>query len=74
MTPLPSKHSVTLAGHTTSVSLEPEFWAALKQIAKHRATSLNRLIGEIDARRGDRGLSSSLRVFVLAHHRSQGDA
>ena len=69
MTQPRAKHSVTLAGHTTSVSLEPEFWSALKQIAAGRTTSLNRLIGEIDASRGDRGLSSALRVFVLNHYR-----
>ena len=67
---MPAKHSVTLAGHTTSVSLEPEFWAALKEVAALRAMSVNRLIADIDATRGQRGLSSALRVFVLDQYRA----
>ena len=66
---MPVKHSVTLAGHTTSVSLEAEFWDALRQIAAARAISLNHLITDIDQARGQRGLSSALRVFVLDYFR-----
>jgi len=58
------KRSVMIAGHATSVSLEPEFWAALKSLAADRQVSLARLITEIDAGRTG-GLSSALRVFVL---------
>ena len=58
------KRSVLVAGHRTSVSLEPEFWDALKAIAERRNTSLNRLIAEIDAERSG-NLSSAIRVFVL---------
>ncbi|HYD98812.1 MAG TPA: ribbon-helix-helix domain-containing protein [Alphaproteobacteria bacterium] len=58
------KRSVLLAGHRTSVSLEPAFWEALKAIAAGRGQSLNALIAEIDARRGG-NLSSAIRVFVL---------
>ena len=58
------KRSVIIAGHRTSVSLEPEFWAALKDIALQRNVSINELVTEIDGqRRGN--LSSSLRVHVL---------
>ncbi|HEX6980375.1 MAG TPA: ribbon-helix-helix domain-containing protein [Alphaproteobacteria bacterium] len=58
------KRSVIIAGHRTSVSLEPEFWAALKEIAQHRALSINELVTEVDGqRRGN--LSSALRVYVL---------
>lgn len=58
------KRSVIIAGHRTSVSLEPEFWAALKDIAQHRNMSINELVTEIDGqRRGN--LSSALRVYVL---------
>ena len=60
------KRSVTIAGHATSVSLEPEFWAELRAIAAARGTSLNALVGEVDAARGARNLSSALRVHVLA--------
>ncbi len=58
------KRSVLVAGHRTSVSLEPEFWEALKRIADERGSSLNRLIADIDAGRNG-NLSSAIRVFVL---------
>ncbi|MBM3525140.1 MAG: ribbon-helix-helix domain-containing protein [Alphaproteobacteria bacterium] len=59
------KRSVSIAGHRSSVSLEPEFWEALKSIAAERGTSLDALVSEIDATRTRRNLSSALRVFVL---------
>jgi len=59
------KRSVLVAGHATSLSLEAEFWSALREIARRRGVSLNRLVASVDAsRRGN--LSSALRVFVLA--------
>jgi predicted DNA-binding ribbon-helix-helix protein len=59
------KRSVLVAGHATSVSLEPEFWEELRGIAAARGLSLNALIAEIDAGRGARNLSSALRVHAL---------
>ena len=59
------KRSVRIAGHPTSVSLEPEFWDALKALAAARGRSVERLIGEVDAARDGRNLSSALRVAVL---------
>jgi len=59
------KHSVVIAGHRTSVSLEDAFWRALKDIAAQEGVSLAALIARIDAGRGDANLSSTLRVFVL---------
>lgn len=65
----PEKHSLTLAGHRTSVSLEPEFWAAFRAIAEEKGTPINALAAEIDADRGvERGLASAIRVFVLEHY------
>lgn len=61
----PEKHSLTLHGHRTSVSLEPEFWAEFRNIAAKRSQTLNQLAAEIDAARGDVGLASAIRVFVL---------
>lgn len=58
------KYSVMIAGHRTSVSLEPEFYAALKKIAADKGMTPAELITQIDAERTD-SLSSSLRVFVL---------
>ena len=60
-----AKRSVMIAGHRTSVSLEAEFWAALQEIARARALSVQALIGAIDAERGGRNLSSAIRVHVL---------
>lgn len=61
----PVKHSLTLRGHRTSVSLEPEFWEAFRKIADTRGATLNGLAIEIDEARGDVGLASAIRVFVL---------
>lgn len=58
------KRSILIAGHATSVSLEPEFWDALKDIAEIRCLSLNQLVAEIDQGRSG-NLSSAIRVFVL---------
>lgn len=58
------KRSVDVAGHRTSVSLEAPFWDALAEIARHRGTSVSRLIADIDKERAG-NLSSALRVFVL---------
>ena len=66
------KRSVRVAGHPTSVSLEDEFWEALSNIAHSRDVSLTGLIDQIDASRGERGLSSAIRLFVLAHARTAG--
>lgn len=62
----PQKHSLTLHGHRTSVSLEPEFWDAFRALARRRGMGLNALASEIDAERGARGLASAIRLEVLA--------
>lgn len=70
MSTRPQKHSLTLRGHRTSVSLEPEFWKAFQEIAKIRGMALNALAAEVDETRGlDRGLASAIRVYVLNHYR-----
>jgi len=61
------KRSVLLAGHATSVALEPQFWDALEDVAAHRGLSLAALVTEIDLARGDQGLASACRLAVLAH-------
>lgn len=68
----PVKHSLTLHGHRTSVSLEAAFWAAFREIAEARGLPINALAAEIDAARsGDEGLASAIRVFVLSHYRDR---
>ena len=59
------KRSLTIAGHRTSLSLEPEFWEALNQAAAQRGMSLAALVAEIDTTRGGRNLSSAIRVWLL---------
>ncbi|WP_103255552.1 ribbon-helix-helix domain-containing protein [Tabrizicola aquatica] len=67
----PAKHSLTLHGHRTSVSLEPEFWEAFRAISAQLGVPLNQLAAEIDdSRQGDAGLASAIRVFVLNHYRA----
>ncbi|MCF3596250.1 ribbon-helix-helix domain-containing protein [Rhodobacteraceae bacterium LMO-12] len=68
----PVKHSLSLRGHRTSVSLEEEFWQAFRDIAAERSQPLNALAAEIDEARGlDGGLASAIRLFVLRHYRNR---
>ena len=66
----PVKRSVTIAGHQTSISLEPLFWQALEAAAAARTLPLNALIAEIDAIRitaaAPPNLASALRSWLLA--------
>jgi predicted DNA-binding ribbon-helix-helix protein len=66
----PIKRSVTIAGHQTSISLEPLFWAALEAAATVRALPLNALIAEIDVLRiaadDPPNLASALRSWLFA--------
>ena len=59
------KRSISIAGHRTSISLEAPFWEALKELAAKRERSVQALVSEIDAGRGENNLSSAIRVFVL---------
>ncbi|MEM1039022.1 MAG: ribbon-helix-helix domain-containing protein [Pseudomonadota bacterium] len=60
------KYSVTIRGHRTSLTLEPEFWDGLKDIATRRSQSMAALITAVDNKRGeDENLSSALRLRVL---------
>lgn len=59
------KHSITISGHKTSISLEPEFWMELKNICQIENKSLGKIITEIDETSINDNLSSKIRVFVL---------
>lgn len=63
----PIKRSVRIAGHSTSVSLEDEFWQALRDIARDRRLSLSALLTEVDKQRQGRSLASACRIFVLQY-------
>lgn len=59
------KRSLSIAGHSTSISLEEPFWRALKEIAAADGVSLAALVARIDGERKGIGLSSALRLHVL---------
>lgn len=67
---IPQKRSVTIAGHETSVSLEPIFWRALERAAAEQGLPLNALIARIDSERihAERppNLTSALRQWLFA--------
>ena len=66
MTGRPRKHSLTLRGHRTSVSLEAAFWQELQRLAAARNLSINELVAEIDTGRGvSSGLAAAIRLYIL---------
>ncbi|MEX1036090.1 MAG: ribbon-helix-helix domain-containing protein [Sneathiella sp.] len=58
------KHSVSIAGHRTSISLEQKFWDLIRASAQRQGMSLNELVTEIDVKRSG-NLSSAIRLYVL---------
>ena len=66
----PAKRSVEIAGHKTSISLEPVFWEMLKDAALREGLPLNALVARIDAERlgadTPPGLASAIRVWLVA--------
>ena len=69
----PRKRSVLIAGHATSISLEPMFWRALEAAAKERGVPVNALVAEIDVERLDAArppnLTSAIRQWLFARER-----
>lgn len=65
----PVKRSVMIAGHATSISLEPVFWDALKRAAEEMALPLSALVARIDAKRiavpAPSNLASAIRVWLM---------
>jgi predicted DNA-binding ribbon-helix-helix protein len=70
----PVKRSITIAGHPTSVSLEPVFWSALEEAARDAQLPLSALVARIDAERiaapDPSNLASAVRVWLFT--RAQG--
>ena len=66
----PIKRSVTIAGHETSISLEPIFWEGLRAAASEKGLPINALIAQIDAERiatdDPPNLASAIRVWLYA--------
>ena len=67
------KRSLTIAGHRTSLALEPEFWLGLESLAESRHVPLATLIREIDEAREAPNLSSAVRVAVLRWYQGASD-
>ncbi len=65
------KHSVVVAGHKTSVSLEEAFWNGMKEISVERSMTLSELVGEIDTKRQQGNLSSAICLFVLDYFKTR---
>lgn len=69
----PIKRSIEIAGHKTSISLEPAFWDLLRQVALREGIPINALVARIDAERLEAdippGLASAIRVWLIAAHR-----
>lgn len=65
----PVKRSVTIAGHATSISLEPAFWTALAAAAEEESVPLSALVARIDADRvrhpDPPNLASAIRVWLF---------
>ncbi len=64
-----TKHSVLIAGHRTSVSLEPEFWREFVSICHEEGIALSKKVEQIDSQRRE-NLSSAIRLFVLSELRN----
>ncbi len=60
------KRSILLAGHATSMALEPEFWSVLEAMARTEDLSMAGLIAKVDQQRGDKPLASACRIAALA--------
>jgi predicted DNA-binding ribbon-helix-helix protein len=65
----PQKRSIMIAGHATSISLEPAFWDALRRAAEDEGLPLNALVARIDAERiaapAPSNLASAIRVWLF---------
>jgi predicted DNA-binding ribbon-helix-helix protein len=70
----PTKRSMLISGHATSISLEPIFWSALEAAARERGCPVNALVAEIDAARLDAdqppNLTSVIRQWLFARAQS----
>lgn len=59
------KKSICLFGHRTSITLEEEFWNALKEISTIKDISVQKLVEEIDEKRAHKNLSAAIRIYIL---------
>ena len=73
----PVKRSVEVAGHKTSITLEPVFWNMLRDAARARGVPINAIVAQVDLERLDAdeptGLASAIRQYLVAQLKG-GDA
>lgn len=62
-------HNVVVAGHRTSVRLEPVMWEALQEIARRQGLSVHDLVTEIDRQRAESSLTAAIRVYIVNFYR-----
>lgn len=67
------KRSLSIAGHRTSIALEPEFWAALEAMAAEKSRTMAGLIRDIDENRQTANLSSAARLAVLRWYQERAE-
>ncbi|WP_164119149.1 ribbon-helix-helix domain-containing protein [Sphingorhabdus sp. Alg239-R122] len=74
----PVKRSITIAGHQTSISLEPLFWNRLRIAAEERGLPLNALVAQIDVERMEAddppGLAGAIRLWLMDQYQRPGIA
>lgn len=70
----PAKRSITIAGHETSVSLEPVFWTALEREARMRSVPLSALVAAIDAARVAQAKPPNLASCIRTWLATQSDS
>jgi predicted DNA-binding ribbon-helix-helix protein len=72
----PVKRSIEIAGHKTSISLEPLFWNQLRRAAEREGLPINAVVARIDAERiaAERppGLASAIRLWLMVNETSTG--
>lgn len=69
-TRLSAKHSVTINGHRTSITLEQLFWESFKEIAATQGKSITTIIAELDAHQPE-NLSSAIRIYILQFYKDK---
>ena len=62
--------NVTVAGHRTTMRLEPAMWDALQQVCAREGKALNDLVTEIDGQRLESSLTAAIRVYLLSYFRA----
>src|SRR5207248_11718115 len=63
--------NIVVRGKRTSVRLEPEMWEALQEIVQMQGLTINQLVTQLNRRRSDSSLTSTIRVYIVEFYRSR---